>query len=74
MPAYRLFVTGTTLGALNLYSTQPDAFSVEDEDEGLLFADHAAVALVGAQTRPGSPRRPPYTEQHRLQSDDLPGV
>ncbi|WP_328647986.1 GAF and ANTAR domain-containing protein [Amycolatopsis sp. NBC_00348] len=50
MLAYRLFVTDTTLGALNLYSSRPDAFSAEAESEGLLFASHAAVALVGAQT------------------------
>ncbi|MET8852282.1 GAF and ANTAR domain-containing protein [Amycolatopsis sp. NPDC004625] len=50
MLAYRLFVTDTTLGALNLYSSERDAFSAQEEDNGLLFASHAAVALVGAQT------------------------
>lgn len=50
MLAYRLFVTDTTLGALNLYADRRDAFDASAEDEGLLFASHAAVALVGAQT------------------------
>jgi GAF domain-containing protein len=50
MLAYRLFVSDTTLGALNLYSRQPDAFSDQTEQVGQLFATHAAIALVGAQT------------------------
>ncbi len=50
MLAYRLFITDTTLGALNLYSSQPDAFSDQTEQDGQMFATHAAVALVGAQT------------------------
>lgn len=50
MLSFRLFVTETTLGALNLYSSKKDAFSEQAEDDGRLFASHAAVALVGAQT------------------------
>lgn len=50
MLSYRLFVTETTLGALNLYSRQPEAFTVRTEQEGRLFATHAAIALAGAQT------------------------
>jgi len=49
MLSYRLFVTETTMGALNLYSSQPDAFDPSAMDEGQLFASHAAVALIGAQ-------------------------
>ncbi|GHH39463.1 GAF and ANTAR domain-containing protein [Lentzea cavernae] len=47
--SYRLFVTDRTLGALNLYSSRVDAFDQKTEDDGTLFATHAAIALVGAQ-------------------------
>lgn len=47
--SYRLFVTDRTLGALNLYSSRADAFDQRTEEDGLLFATHAAIALVGAQ-------------------------
>jgi transcriptional regulator with GAF, ATPase, and Fis domain len=49
MLAVQLFVEGEDLGALNLFSTRPDAFTDESEQIGLLFAAHAAVALAGAQ-------------------------
>ncbi|MBP2326979.1 transcriptional regulator with GAF, ATPase, and Fis domain [Kibdelosporangium banguiense] len=49
MLSYRLFVTDTTLGALNLYATQRNAFSDQTEQDGRMFATHAAIALVGAQ-------------------------
>lgn len=49
MLAVQLYVTGENLGALNLHSTQIDAFDDESEQVGLLFAAHAAVALAGAQ-------------------------
>jgi len=47
--SYRLFVTNRTLGALNLYSSHVDAFDERTEQDGQLFATHAAVALIGAQ-------------------------
>ncbi|MEU0530131.1 GAF and ANTAR domain-containing protein [Amycolatopsis tolypomycina] len=50
MLSYRLFVTENTLGALNLYSRTRDAFSRQTQEDGRLFATHAAIALVGAQT------------------------
>ncbi|GGN29833.1 transcriptional regulator [Lentzea pudingi] len=50
MLSYRLFVTDTTLGSLNLYSRRVNAFSEQTDDDGRLFAAHAAIALVGAQT------------------------
>ncbi len=50
MLAYRLFVTDTTLGSLNLYSRARDAFSDQVDEGGRLFATHAAIALAGAQT------------------------
>jgi GAF domain-containing protein len=49
MLSYRLFVTDRTLGALNLYSSRANAFSRQTEEDGLLFATHAAIALIGAQ-------------------------
>ncbi len=51
MLSYRLFVADRTLGSLNLYSRDLDAFSDHTEREGRVFASHAAIALVGAQTQ-----------------------
>jgi transcriptional regulator with GAF, ATPase, and Fis domain len=48
MIAFRLFVEGDTLGALNLYSKAADAFTAESCTVGLVFAAHAAVALSTA--------------------------
>ena len=39
-----------SLGALNLYSPEPNAFDEETRGEGLAFAAQAAVALRSAQT------------------------
>ncbi len=47
----RLFTDEHTMGALNLYSTRPDAFDDHDVALGSVFAAHAAVALAGAQRR-----------------------
>ena len=49
MLAIQLYVTGADLGALNLHSTRANAFTDESEQVGLLFAAHAAVAIVGAR-------------------------
>lgn len=49
MLSFRLFVTGDTFGALNLYASRAGAFDEESEHVGLLFASHAAVALAGAR-------------------------
>jgi transcriptional regulator with GAF, ATPase, and Fis domain len=49
MLSFQLYVQGDSLGALNLYSAEKDAFSDESGHIGLLFASHAAVAMVGAQ-------------------------
>jgi GAF domain-containing protein len=53
MLAIQLYVTGEDLGALNLHSTVPDAFTDESEQVGLVFASHAAVALAGSQQLAG---------------------
>lgn len=47
--ALRLFVAEDTLGALNLYSTEPDAFDAADVALGSVFATHAAVAMAAAR-------------------------
>ena len=45
---YRLFITGRTLGALDLSSSKPNAFDTDAELIGELFAAHAAVAMMGS--------------------------
>ncbi|MFC8190990.1 GAF and ANTAR domain-containing protein [Cellulomonas sp. NPDC057328] len=45
----QLFVEGDNLGALNLISGTPDAFDDDDEDVGLLFASHAAIAIADTE-------------------------
>ena len=45
----RLFAEADTMAALNLYSTQPDAFDSTDEALAAVFATHAAVAMSSAK-------------------------
>jgi transcriptional regulator with GAF, ATPase, and Fis domain len=49
MLSFQLWVLRDNLGALNLFSSQVDAFGDESENVGLLFASHAAVAMAGAR-------------------------
>ncbi len=49
MLSFRLFVEEDTMGALNLYSKQRDAFDDEELAVGSVFATHAAVALSSAR-------------------------
>ena len=44
------FVESDNLGALNMYSTAPDAFTEDDETVGLLRAAHAGIAMQGSRT------------------------
>lgn len=53
MLCFQLFVTHATLGALNLYSSKPNAFESEDRTAGLALAAHIAVALSSAQDAAG---------------------
>ena len=53
MVCFQLFVTGNTLGSLDVLATEPGAFSDESERVGLLFASHAAIALADAQELEG---------------------
>jgi hypothetical protein len=48
--SFQLYVQGDNLGALNLYSREPNSFDEESEHVGVLFAAHAALAYSAAQT------------------------
>jgi GAF domain-containing protein len=47
--SFQLFVREENLGALNLYGDEADVFTDESELIGGVLAQHAAVAMVGAQ-------------------------
>jgi len=49
--AARLTIGGTSLGALNLYSTAKREFSADDRDTALIFATHAAAPLISVRER-----------------------
>ena len=48
MLAFQLFVHSGTLGALNLYSGETNVFDEDSHLMGLVLAQHASVALAGA--------------------------
>ncbi|MFE2358235.1 GAF and ANTAR domain-containing protein [Streptomyces parvulus] len=50
MMGFLLFTENEDLGALNLYSYRPGAFTEADETAGWLLASHAAVAFSSART------------------------
>jgi GAF domain-containing protein len=50
---FRLFADADTMGALDLYSSQPDAFGPDTETLGLVLASQASVALSTARSREG---------------------
>lgn len=45
----RMHTTDTVLGTLNMYSRQPDAFDVDDQEVAHVLGRHAAVALSSAR-------------------------
>lgn len=49
MLAVRLFTSGTTHGALNLYATEPRKFDADDVALAHVYATHASVALAAAR-------------------------
>lgn len=49
MLSYRLFTTDSLVGALNLYSLTPEAFTAADHAEGHILASQAAVALATSE-------------------------
>ena len=57
MLSFQLFVERDNVAAFNLYSSRFDAFDVESEHIGRLFASHAAVAFaeVGRSRAWGAP-------------------
>ncbi|HET6732227.1 GAF and ANTAR domain-containing protein [Mycobacterium sp.] len=42
--AFQLFIAGETMGALNVYAEEPNAFGPESKVIGLIFAAHSSVA------------------------------
>ncbi|MFI8484358.1 GAF and ANTAR domain-containing protein [Streptomyces rubrogriseus] len=50
MMGFLLFTEDEDLGALNMYSYRPGAFTEADETAGWLLASHAAVAFSSART------------------------
>ena len=50
MLAVQLFVQDDSLGALNIYATQPNAFTEHDESAAMLLAVHAAIAMTSSTT------------------------
>lgn len=46
--SFQLFVHRETLGALNLYGTEPSAFDKDSIEMGMVLAQHAAVAMAGS--------------------------
>ncbi|GAB6984834.1 GAF and ANTAR domain-containing protein [Nocardioides pyridinolyticus] len=47
----QLFTHSDSLGALNLYSTTPDAYARDDLDDGLALAAHVAIAMAASLNR-----------------------
>ncbi len=56
MLALQLYVEGDDLGALNLFSRTPGAFTDESEQVGLLVAAHAAVAYISTRKQTDAAR------------------
>jgi len=42
--AFQMFIAGETMGALNVYSEEPNAFDTHSREIGLIFAAHSSVA------------------------------
>jgi hypothetical protein len=47
--AFQLFIASETMGALNIYAEQPQAFGQETRNIGLIFAAHTSVAWNSAR-------------------------
>jgi GAF domain-containing protein len=47
--AFQLFIAKQSMGALNVYAEQPNAFDDESEEVGLIFATHSALAWNSAR-------------------------
>jgi AmiR/NasT family two-component response regulator len=47
--SFQLFIAGQTMGALNVYAEQPNSFTDESRNIGLVFAAHSSVAWNSAR-------------------------
>ncbi len=47
--AFQLFIADRSMGALNVYADEPDVFTDETEEVGLIFATHSALAWNSAR-------------------------
>lgn len=47
--AFQMFIAGETMGALNIYSEEPNVFGQVSRDMGLIFAAHSSVAWNAAR-------------------------
>ena len=47
--AFQMFIAGQTMGALNVYAEQANAFGPETREMGLVFAAHSSVAWNAAR-------------------------
>jgi GAF domain-containing protein len=47
--AFQMFIAGQTMGALNVYAEQPNAFGQMSRDLGLIFAAHSSIAWNAAR-------------------------
>jgi GAF domain-containing protein len=47
--AFQLFIAGQTMGALNVYADEPNAFGAETKNIGLVFAAHSSVVWNSAR-------------------------
>src|SRR5215204_3376599 len=47
--SFQMFIAGETMGALNVYAEQPNAFGQASRDMGLIFAAHSSVAWNAAR-------------------------
>ena len=47
--AFQMFIAGETMGALNVYAEEPNAFGQVSRDMGLIFAAHSSVAWNAAR-------------------------
>jgi transcriptional regulator with GAF, ATPase, and Fis domain len=49
--SFQLYTHNARMGALNLFGTQPDVFTVKKEAVGAMLATHAATALIADDER-----------------------
>jgi transcriptional regulator with GAF, ATPase, and Fis domain len=49
--SFQLYTHNSRMGALNLFGTKPDLFTIENEAVGAMLATHAAVALIADDER-----------------------